>query len=129
MPIRRYFAFVGSVLLMLLFVLDWYLPHPAAEADRADVDRSIIRIHSRHKWPSAVDFDTRQPTIIPPQPVVIAAEPAIAIPPREAFAMVHPPSQPVVSKPARTVKHVRPRTRLARAPTPRLARYDVSGFS
>src|SRR5436190_6430093 len=113
MPIRRYFAFVGSVLLMLLFVLDWYLPHPAAEADRADVDRSIIRIHSRHKWPSAVVFDTSQPTIIPPQPVVVAAEPAIEKPPRGSFAMVHPPSQPVASKPDRIAKHVRRRSRVA----------------
>jgi len=77
-----YFAFVGSMLLMLLFVFDWYLAHSPAKAERADVDRSIIRIHSQHKWPSAVVFDTSQPTIIPPQPAVVIAEPAIAKPPR-----------------------------------------------
>src|SRR4051794_34992764 len=124
MPIRRYFAFVGSMLLMLLFVLDWYLPHPAAKAERADVDRSIIRIHSQHKWPSAVVFDTSHPTIIAPQPAVVTAEPAIAKPPREAFAMVPPQSQPIASKSVRIAKYVRRRTRVAGAPTAKVANYD-----
>ena len=63
MPVARYFAYTGSVLLALLFLLDWYLPSPAIEPARADIDRSIIRLQSRHKWPSAIAFDTSQPAM------------------------------------------------------------------
>jgi hypothetical protein len=32
MPLGRYFAFIGSVLLALLFLADWYLPQPGCHA-------------------------------------------------------------------------------------------------
>jgi hypothetical protein len=65
MPIGRYFLFAGSVLLSLLYLADWYMPHLAAEPAHSDVDRSIIRIHSEHHWPKAVAIDTSVETIDP----------------------------------------------------------------
>src|SRR5712672_87399 len=85
MPLGRYLAYTGGLLLAFLFLIDWYLPRPVADPTHADVDRSIIRIHSMHKWPGAVVFDTNQPTIVPPAPAV-AAEVPVPSAPREAFA-------------------------------------------
>ena len=59
MPLFRYLACTGSVLLALLFLSDWYFPKFLAEPARADVDRSIIRIHSRHRWPDALVFELK----------------------------------------------------------------------
>jgi hypothetical protein len=70
MPLARYFIFMGGILLGLLFWTDWYFPRPVAEATAADVDRSIIRIHSSHRWPAAVRFDTAMPM---PRPDAVAA--------------------------------------------------------
>jgi hypothetical protein len=50
MPVGRYFLFVGSALLSLLYLADWYLPRLAAEPAHSEVDRTIIRIHSEHQW-------------------------------------------------------------------------------
>jgi hypothetical protein len=130
MPLGRYFAFVGSLLLALLFLIDWYMPRAVvAGATPADIDRSIIRIHSRHKWPSAVVFDTTQPTIVPPAPVVTAEAPPPKSP-RTAFAMAGPPEPtPVIAAapPAPRKKIVR-RSRIARAPAPRIASFEPPGF-
>ena len=86
MPLVRYFTFIGSLLLSLLFLADWYMPKLAAEPTHVDVDRSIIRIHSRHKWPDAIVIDTTLPTITPPAPVI--ADIPKNRPPREAFALL-----------------------------------------
>src|SRR3954467_1428700 len=113
MPIRRYFIFVGSVLLALLFLADHYLPEKAAPSARADVDKSIIRVTSRHKWPQAVIYDTSLPTIVPP--VVAAVDPPER-PPLEAFAQLPPAPPParqqvaeVVPKAVAVKRKVRPR--------------------
>ena len=90
MPIGRYFVFVGSVLLALLFLAERNFPGQIAPSARADVDRSVIRIHSRHKWPAAVVYDTSLPTIVPP---VVTAGAAPEKSPREAFAQL-PPAPP-----------------------------------
>lgn len=92
MPIGRYFGFVGSVLLALLFLADRYLPEQIAPSARADIDRSVIRVHTRHKWPEAVVYDTSLPTIVPP---VVAAGVAPERSPREAFAQLPPAPAPV----------------------------------
>jgi hypothetical protein len=94
MPLGRYLTFVGSMLLALLFFADWYLPKLSAEPVHADIDRSIIRIHSRHKWPDAIVFDTSQSTIRL-APVVTADSPSRA--PRDAMAMVSPAPAAVAS--------------------------------
>ena len=132
MPLRRYFAYTGGVLLALLFLIDWYLPRPVADPAHADVDRSTIRIHSTHKWPGAVVYDTSQPTIVPPVPAVAAVAP-VPPAPREAFAMapkpdaVPPAAAPPVA-PAAPSKHVTRRVRVARAPAARIASFDRPGY-
>jgi hypothetical protein len=130
MPLRRYFAYTGGVLLALLFLIDWYLPRPVADPAHADVDRSTIRIHSMHKWPGAVVYDTSQPTIVPPAPAVTAEAP-LPPAPREAFAMAPKPDPaPPAAAPAlaATSKHVTRRVRVARTPAARIASYERPGY-
>jgi hypothetical protein len=133
MPLGRYLLYVGGVLLTLLFLIDAHLPHSAAGPAAGDIDRSIIRIQSAYRWPSAVVFDTSQPTIVPPPPEVIAEAPPQKSP-RDAYAMAHAMGQP--AQPAHAVataspaprKRVPPRVRVARAPAPRIANDETIGF-
>ena len=99
MPLARYFAFVGGVLLALLFISDAVWPRlPVADATpEPGVDKSTIRIHSDRKWPERIVFDTSLPTIVP---AMTAKVEAIVPPPaavvdasakarvREAFAQL-----------------------------------------
>jgi hypothetical protein len=127
MPLLRYFAYVGGALLALLFVVNWSLPQLNAEPERADADRSTIRIHSQHKWPAAVVMDTTQPTIVPPAAPVVAEAP-IAKPVREAFALA---TEAAAVKPAEAIKPAKPharRARVARAPAHPVDSYDPFGF-
>lgn len=87
MPIGRYFIFVGSFLLGLLFLSDRYFPEQIAASAHADVDRSVVQIQSRHKWPAAVVYDTSLPTIVPP---VLAVGISPERSPRDAFAQLPP---------------------------------------
>jgi hypothetical protein len=117
MPLGRYFALAGSVLLALLFLADWYLPRLGAAPARADVDRTVIRLHSGHRWPERIVIDTNLPTIVPP-PAMVAdnrseRSPPLVRPPKEAFAQLTPPqavAPAVASKPA-----LKRRTRVVRA--------------
>jgi hypothetical protein len=94
-PLGRYFFFVGSLLLAMLFVAEWYLPDsPQTFVREAYVDKSIIRIKSAHKWPERVVIDTGLPTIVPPSSAVLASTPLINQP-REAFAQLDAASQQV----------------------------------
>lgn len=134
MPLGRYFVYVGGLLLALLLLIDCYTPQTIPEASDASVDRSIIRIHSAHKWPSAVVFDTAQPTIVP----AALAEAAPVKPPpkpaREALAMaqdsevapaVTAAPSAVPAPPKRAKRH----SRVARAPAAaRVASYDAFAF-
>ena len=79
MPVLRYFGWVGSFLLALLLMANWFFPEPTARASLSDVplrDKIVIRIHSDHKWPEKVVFDT-----------------AIAMPPLNAKASSEATSQ------------------------------------
>jgi hypothetical protein len=90
-PLCRYFAFVGGLLLGMLFIADWYFPSASSQTflREASVDKSIIRIKSAHKWPEPITIDTSLPTIVPPLPVLARA---IAInQPRDAFAQLNSP--------------------------------------
>jgi hypothetical protein len=107
MPLGRYFAFIGSILLALLFLADWYLPQPAATPDRADVDRTVIRLQSGHRWPERIVIDTSLPTIVPPSAKVADTLPVRSPPaarsPREALAQMTPAqavSPAIAPKPA-----------------------------
>jgi hypothetical protein len=88
MPVGRYFIFVGSILFTLLLFVDWYFPGSAV-APRADVDRSILRIKSDHRWPERIVIDTSQPTIVPP--AAVAENAPAARDSRQAFARVISP--------------------------------------
>jgi hypothetical protein len=66
-PLARYFAFVGSVLLGMMFIANWYWPSASSQTffREARVDKSIIRITSAQKWPEPLVIDTSLPTICP----------------------------------------------------------------
>ena len=91
MPIGRYIAFVGSLLVAILFFADWYLTiAPTQSVTSAEADMPIIRIKSDRKWPERIVFDTSAPTIVPQKSPVIADAP-VTNPPREAFALLNAP--------------------------------------
>jgi hypothetical protein len=53
-PIGRYLAFVGSLLLAMLFIADWLLPiGPTQSVTSGEAGKATIRIKSDHKWPEA----------------------------------------------------------------------------
>jgi hypothetical protein len=86
-PLFRYFAVIGSLLLAMLFIAARYLPMIPTESiirEPGEVDKSVIRIQSAHKWPERIVFDTSLPTV--PAVVPVAAAAPIEKPPREAFA-------------------------------------------
>jgi hypothetical protein len=100
MPVVRYFLFVGTALLALLFIVDACLPQlPVVEsantAANTATDLSVIRIHSDRKWPERVEFDTRLPIALPaPVRTAEASVPATAtdgaspVRMRDAFAQL-----------------------------------------
>lgn len=66
MPIGRYLAWVGTSLLVLLFVANWFLPQPLAEPTGDEINRPVIRIASLQQPPERTVVDTNLPTIVPP---------------------------------------------------------------
>jgi hypothetical protein len=65
-PLGRYLIFVGGTLATLLFIANWCLPTPPMLAvHQHDIDRTMIRIRSAHKWPEKVVLDTSHPTMAP----------------------------------------------------------------
>jgi len=112
MPLVRYFVFVGGMLLGLLFLADWYFPaSTSAAASDNEIDRSIIRIRSSHRWPDAIQMDTRAPM---PAAAPIVAEAAAPTPPvervRQAYAF-EPPPQKAPDRVRRRAKPARPLSR------------------
>jgi hypothetical protein len=69
MPVFQYFGWVGSFLLATLLAANWCLPAPLAPHAGVPLDQKInIRIHTDHKWPERVVFDTA------PSPLVKKAD-------------------------------------------------------
>jgi len=85
----------------MIFVADWYLPDSPQTFREAQVDKSIIRIKSAHKWPERIVIDTSLPTIVPPPSQVVANTPVFNQP-REAFAQLDASSQQVSRNPSPT---------------------------
>jgi hypothetical protein len=84
--VAKYFVLIGSALAALLFIVSWYCPaSPAIFTDRPQIiTTSAIRIKSERKWPEKIEFDTSQPTIVPPARVVSSvAGPPAPLPPEE----------------------------------------------
>ena len=134
MPLGRYFVFAGSVLLALLFLAEWYMPQLEATPARAEIDHSVIRLHSRHRWPERIVIDTSLRTIVPPAQIA-EAPPVNAAPaarsPREAFALATPaeaatPAMAAKPAPKRRTRTVRT-ARTARTGS-HVASYDAFGF-
>jgi hypothetical protein len=135
MPLARYFTFAGSLLLALLFLADWYFPKLVVPPATAGVDKSIIRLHSAHRWPEATVYDTSLPTIVPPStPLIFAVQRppqpvAQAEAPTQAFAMA------IKETPAAGTERLKPagkqpgkrKTRFVNARSPQLASYEI-GF-
>jgi hypothetical protein len=101
---------MGGMLLGLLFLADWYYPMSTAATAVSDndVDRSIIRIHSSHKWPAAVQMDTGAP--MPAAAPVVAEASAPTAPAehvRQAYAFA-PFPQKAPEKIRRRAKPSRP---------------------
>lgn len=94
MPLLRYFGFVGTALLTLLWVSHWLLPGSVAEPVRNDIDRTFIRISSIEKLPEKIVFDTSvpyvapAPSVAPPATVAAVPVPPVQAPVQSAFAFV-----------------------------------------
>jgi hypothetical protein len=61
MPLFQYFGWVGGFLLAAVFAANWSICAPVTPAPRSDLplnQRINIRIHTDHKWPERVVFDT-----------------------------------------------------------------------
>jgi hypothetical protein len=113
MPLVRYFVYVGGMLLGLLFLADWYFPTSTAATAAADndVDRSVIRIHSSHKWPAAIQMDTRASMPAPDPVMAEATAPDAPIQRvKQAYAF-EPPPQKAPEKPRRRAKPSQPLSR------------------
>ena len=87
------------------------------------VDKSIIRITSAHKWPEMVVYDTSQPTVVA-LPISVAAEASVPLPSastREAFAKiasVTPPPERTLLHPKQKLKRKSPNIRIVAAREP-----------
>lgn len=109
MPIGRYIACVGTLLLVLLFVANWFLPQSLAQPAGDEINRPVIRIASVQQPPEQIVIDTSLPTIVPPPTYVPApilveeARPSESVP---VFNPVPVPSTPLpVDQARRKVKH------------------------
>jgi hypothetical protein len=100
-PVAKYFVSVGSALAALLLIVNWSCPAPLATfADRPQIiATAAIRIKSERKWPERIELDTSQPTIVPPDDVVLplTVQPAPPLPENrpdkpslEALAQLNP---------------------------------------
>ena len=78
MPLLQYFGWVGSLLLAALLAASWWFSGNVADAppSRAPLSESIhIRIHSDHKWPEHVVFDTTRARLAPAENAQAETEP------------------------------------------------------
>jgi hypothetical protein len=74
MPLRQYFMWVGSILLVMLFAADWCFPAPVAHAPHSEIppnEKINLRIHSDVRWPERVVFDTTRSRLTPTEPDVL----------------------------------------------------------
>jgi hypothetical protein len=66
MLLLQYFGWAGGFLFAALLAANWCFTAPIALAPRSDVpfdQRINIRIHTDHKWPERVVFDTSRSTL------------------------------------------------------------------
>jgi len=92
MPIVRYIVWVGTSLLALLFVANWFLPESLPEPAPEASNRPVIRIASIQQPPERIDIDTSRPTIVPPPMLFGEAVPDRPSPPLESYASATSPA-------------------------------------
>lgn len=96
MPIGRYVTWVGTLLLALLFVVDWLVPKSAPDADSRTIDKPVIRIASIQQLPERIVIDTNQPTIVPPPMLAGDRAQGQSTPtPQQSYASATPPPTPI----------------------------------
>ena len=98
MPLLQYFGWIGGVLFAALLAANWCVSAPIAAAPRSDVpldQRINIRIHTDHKWPERVVFDTTRSALAQRETPVLAERQ-----PFDAFAeMTALPARPCFRPP------------------------------
>ena len=92
MPIARYIVWVGTSLLALLFVANWFLPESLPERAHEAMEKPVIRIASVQPLPERVVIDTNQPTIVPPPTLFGDAVPDQPSPLLESYASATSPA-------------------------------------
>jgi hypothetical protein len=78
MPLFQYFGWVGSFPVAELFAANWCFSVPIARSRPSDVppkQRKNIRIHTDHKWPERVVFDTTRWRLVPAENAQAETEP------------------------------------------------------
>ena len=90
MPIGRYMAWVGTALLALLFMANWFLPQSLAEPTGDEINRPVIRIASMQQPPERIVIDTNLPTIVPPPTLTADAIPDEPPPQLQSYASITP---------------------------------------
>jgi hypothetical protein len=90
MPIGRYIAWVGTALLALLLVANWFLPQSLAEGTADETNRPVIRIASLQQSPERVVIDTSQPTIVPSPTLFADPVPDAPPPPVQSYVATAP---------------------------------------
>ena len=98
MLLLQYFGWVGGLLFAALLAANWCVSAPIAPAPRSDVpldQRINIRIHTDHKWPERVVFDTTRSALAQRETPVLAERQ-----PFDAFAeMTALPARPCFRPP------------------------------
>jgi hypothetical protein len=118
MPIVRFITWVGTSLLALLFVADWYLPKPLPEPAGDAINRPVIRIASMQQPPERIVIDTSQPTIVPPATLFTDAAPSEPSPPLQSYASAAPPPMVtnIYQKKRQVIKRQGPQVAAKQAP-------------
>jgi hypothetical protein len=120
MPIVRYIVWVGTSLLALLFVANWFLPEPPPDPAHDAINKPIIRIASIQHPPERVVIDTNQPTIVPPPTLVGDAVPGEPSPPQSYASTVLPSTVVDVDhKKRKVIKRQRPKVAAYQPPLAR----------
>jgi hypothetical protein len=91
MPIVRFITWVGTSLLALLLVADWYLPKALPEPVGDAINKPVIRIASVQQPPERIIIDTSQPTIVPLPALFTDAAPSEPSP-VQSYASAGPPA-------------------------------------
>lgn len=118
MPLFRYFVCIGGLLLGIFFVIDVY-GEKRPSIERADIDRTTIRINSVTPLLTRVLIDTSLPTIVPPPSLTIPAQ--TEFPHRETFAAIQPvPVQASATQKPVSVARRQSHQRVAVVPSERL---------